>query len=525
MELENVISLEELEKKGKSIFKKGNKQIAIFKTDNDIFAIDNRCPHEGYPLLQGTHDEKCVLTCNWHNWKFDMKTGECLTGGDNVRTYPIVIKDNQVFLELTEPTKEDIEKEIIKGLKTGFEKRQYGRISRELARLHFNNIDMKIALKKAIEWSYNKLEDGTNHSYAVAADWFKLFFETDEIQNKISYLTEIIDYIALESLRQPDFSFTKNKKLWDSELFLESISKEDENTSIELINGAYDSGLHFKDIEKTITEAALMHYNDFGHSLIYVQKTSYLINNLGNEIEHFLTLALTRSIIKATKEDLLPEFKNYDYFLSKMNSKNTNTTNNIDFYLKNIQESMKIVTANFSKDNIKSIYEELLKSNSKNLLYFNIDYQFMTDNKVSENIGWLDFTHAITFSNAVREQCSKYPELWKFGLIQMACFSGRNVNHLEKNLDEKKYYVTDYNKFKLDFLEMISDHGITAPIYPAHLLKTAIAIFDEFENSDNEELKKYLLASLNRFLNSNIKQKHMKRTIKQSIDLVSLDFK
>ncbi|MFN4150726.1 MAG: Rieske (2Fe-2S) protein, partial [Candidatus Sericytochromatia bacterium] len=46
MSLEKVISIEELNKKGKAIFKKGNKQIALFKIDESIFAIDNRCPHE-----------------------------------------------------------------------------------------------------------------------------------------------------------------------------------------------------------------------------------------------------------------------------------------------------------------------------------------------------------------------------------------------------------------------------------------------------------------------------------------------
>ncbi|MFL5239337.1 MAG: Rieske (2Fe-2S) protein, partial [Rhizomicrobium sp.] len=31
-----------------------------------MFAIANRCPHEGYPLSEGTLSPGCLLTCNWH---------------------------------------------------------------------------------------------------------------------------------------------------------------------------------------------------------------------------------------------------------------------------------------------------------------------------------------------------------------------------------------------------------------------------------------------------------------------------
>lgn len=514
--------LEKIDLNGKNstIFKKGNKQVAVFKTDTDIFAIDNRCPHEGYPLLQGKHDGNCILTCNWHNWKFDMKTGQCLTGGDNVRTYPIIIKDGEIFLELTEPSKDDIEKEILKGFKVGFEDRQYGRIARELARLHFNKIDPIIALKKAIEWSYDKFEYGSDHEYAVSADWLQLYLNESDLEKRITYLTEAIDYISLNALRHKEYSFSKEIKTWNEKDFLEAVENENHELATSLINGAFSSGLHFEDLEKVLSSIALEHYNDFGHSLIYVQKTAFLVKHLGIEVEKFLTLALVRSIINATREDLLPEFKRYSEFL---NTSIKNNVGNLDFWRKNVNDSMNLVSENFDEQNIKILYDALLLSNAKNMLYFDISYQNNTNNKVSDNIGWLDFTHALTFSNAVKTQCNKYPDLWKKGLLQLACFSGRNHNYLDLE-SEETFLVENYESFKNSFFERILDHGIPTPIFPAHLLKTSIAVFEEIENTNDLELKKYLSASLNRFLNAPLKQKHMKRTIKQGIDLVSKDF-
>ena len=52
------------------------KHIALFVHEGEVLACNNRCPHEGYPLVEGALDANCVLTCHWHNWKFDLRSGE-----------------------------------------------------------------------------------------------------------------------------------------------------------------------------------------------------------------------------------------------------------------------------------------------------------------------------------------------------------------------------------------------------------------------------------------------------------------
>ena len=67
MAWEQIATVSDLETKPQTI-RSGPRQLAVFKVDDKVFAIDNRCPHEGYPLAEGTVDDNCVLTCNWHNW-------------------------------------------------------------------------------------------------------------------------------------------------------------------------------------------------------------------------------------------------------------------------------------------------------------------------------------------------------------------------------------------------------------------------------------------------------------------------
>jgi nitrite reductase/ring-hydroxylating ferredoxin subunit len=79
------------------------KHVALFLHQGEVLACNNRCPHEGYPLVEGALDADCVLTCNWHNWKFDLKTGATLYGGDNLRVHRAKVEDGAVWLDTRDP--------------------------------------------------------------------------------------------------------------------------------------------------------------------------------------------------------------------------------------------------------------------------------------------------------------------------------------------------------------------------------------------------------------------------------------
>ena len=83
---------------GPAVFHHSPKQIALFKAGGQVYAVDNRCPHEGYPLAQGHVDDNCVLTCNWHNWKFRLQDGKCILGGDHVRGYPVKNENGDLWV-------------------------------------------------------------------------------------------------------------------------------------------------------------------------------------------------------------------------------------------------------------------------------------------------------------------------------------------------------------------------------------------------------------------------------------------
>lgn len=72
-------------------------KIAVFRTMEDqVFAMDNRCPHKGGPLAEGIVHGASV-TCPLHNWVFDLATGEAMGADEGrVRTYPVQVVDGRI---------------------------------------------------------------------------------------------------------------------------------------------------------------------------------------------------------------------------------------------------------------------------------------------------------------------------------------------------------------------------------------------------------------------------------------------
>src|SRR3954447_22801788 len=110
------------------------RQILVVRAGGTLFATANRCPHEGYPLSEGTLDG-CVLTCNWHNWKFDLASGAALVGRDPVRTYEVEERGGEIFLDLRDPPAAEARARALRGIEAAIQDNDRARLAREMARL------------------------------------------------------------------------------------------------------------------------------------------------------------------------------------------------------------------------------------------------------------------------------------------------------------------------------------------------------------------------------------------------------
>ncbi len=92
-------TLAEIAQKGVVVVSGAGHGIAVFAHEGQVYAVDNRCPHMGFPLSKGSLN--CgILTCHWHHARFDLKSGGTFDPfADDVRVYPVEIADGEVWVD------------------------------------------------------------------------------------------------------------------------------------------------------------------------------------------------------------------------------------------------------------------------------------------------------------------------------------------------------------------------------------------------------------------------------------------
>src|SRR3954469_23269161 len=101
--LARAASLAALREAGRIVVHLGGHTICLFAEDGEVHAVDNRCPHMGFPLHRGTVCDG-ILTCHWHHARFDLATGGTFDQfADELRRYPVSLVDDDVFVDLSPP--------------------------------------------------------------------------------------------------------------------------------------------------------------------------------------------------------------------------------------------------------------------------------------------------------------------------------------------------------------------------------------------------------------------------------------
>ena len=113
-------SLAELRASGRLVVHVDGHTVCLFADGDEVYAVDNRCPHMGFPLRRGTLCDG-ILTCHWHHARFDLSTGGTFDQwADDLRRFPVELRGDDVLLDLS--PLEDIVAHQRKRLRDGLER-------------------------------------------------------------------------------------------------------------------------------------------------------------------------------------------------------------------------------------------------------------------------------------------------------------------------------------------------------------------------------------------------------------------
>lgn len=414
-----VLSEAELAAGARQLVTVEGRKIALFRpTDAELYAVDNQCPHEGYPLLKG---DLCgtTLTCCYHNYKFDLRDGACLKGEERVQSYETRIADGEIEIAIETVDATARNARHLHSLHEGLHHRRLGQVAREIVRLLQWGLPAEVLALELAAHDAAHGEYGAGHGLAVAADALVLM-EGASTHEAALILMQAADMVADSTVRLPERALPaalkpQHEVLMDA--LDDAIERED---SARAIGHVLYALAH--DQEPTVRRAALRacarHFLGFGHGLIYITKVAAFVRALPYDAPERLWPGVIDCIINQTREDLLPEWA---WFRDAL----TDAGERLHVWPREVLDS--------SPDSLDELYRDILDGPRETAFLSVLDalqsgvgpdrivscvslaaserirrFDVTIDGSDEVQEGFLDVTHALTFAVALRESLSSF---------------------------------------------------------------------------------------------------------------------
>jgi nitrite reductase/ring-hydroxylating ferredoxin subunit len=155
-------TLEELKQKGYLSITAQGHDIVVFYHEGELHALDNRCPHMGFPLSRGSTKDG-ILTCDWHHARFDIKTGGCFDlWADDVPVFAVNVIDGNIFVctERANKRKEELRTYYLRRLNDAMEQNIALIIAKSILTLDSEGVSSYDLFKKGLQYGTKYRQEG-----------------------------------------------------------------------------------------------------------------------------------------------------------------------------------------------------------------------------------------------------------------------------------------------------------------------------------------------------------------------------
>ena len=296
-------TLEEVQEKGCVVVKGPDRPIAVFHHEGRLHAVDNRCPHMGFPLHQGTVKDG-ILTCHWHHARFDLSSG-CTFDlfADDVPAHVTQIRDGVVWVS-ARPRRGDDAKYHQQRLHNGMEQGIRLVIAKAVVSMLKGEVGYRDIVRKALLFGVH-YRDGWSSGMTILMT----------MANLVPYLPAEETYLALYQgvTRVADDSRgqsprRENHPLDTDELDFETLKRwfrywtqvRHRDGAERTLLTAIERGFAPREIaEMLFTAATDRYYADTGHSLDFINKAFESLDVIGWDNAPQVLATVVRQLVAA----------------------------------------------------------------------------------------------------------------------------------------------------------------------------------------------------------------------------------
>ncbi|WP_370529814.1 Rieske (2Fe-2S) protein [Alkalihalobacillus sp. AL-G] len=299
-------SLDALKDEGAKVIKGGSHAIAVFVHENQVYAVDNRCPHMGFPLHTGSLCDG-ILTCHWHHARFDVKSGGTLDPwADDVPTYPVDINEGEVWVYPVPYNKVTVEK-LTRRLREGLEQSLSLVIAKAVVGLIEAGFPVAEIAKIGVEFGTTHRQSGWRSGLTILSAMTNVLPKLDKT-GQILALFQGLVHVARESSGMgtrfllgalpPNTDEMKAQSFEQlSEWYRHCVEVRDSQGAERVLLTAVESDFSNEQLANMMMTAITDHfYVNTGHSLDFHNKAFEIIDQIGIEHRPFVLSSLLPGI-------------------------------------------------------------------------------------------------------------------------------------------------------------------------------------------------------------------------------------
>ena len=308
-------TVEEVRARGCTVVTGGGHAIAVFPLGDRFAAVDNRCPHMGFPLDRGTVSNG-ILTCHWHHARFDLSSGGTFDPfADDVRAFPVTVADGEVWVDPSPPSAGPVERWSHR-LEDGMEHNIRLVIAKSVLGLNSSQADYRAPLTIGARFGMAYSDRGWGQAMTMMTCSANIL-EHLYAEDRPLALYQGIRQVAAECAgRPPRFLVdplptgeTRPEvfKAW----FRSFIEVRDDEGAERCLRTAVDLGISSREIADMVFAAATDRiYLDAGHVVDFCNKAFELLDHIGWEHAGQVLTSLVHGIASARRSEELNSWRN-----------------------------------------------------------------------------------------------------------------------------------------------------------------------------------------------------------------------
>ncbi|WP_101294609.1 Rieske (2Fe-2S) protein [Halegenticoccus soli] len=299
----------ELRAEGRKLLAIDGRSVALFHHEGEIHAVDNRCPHMGFPLTEGTVEEG-ILTCHWHHARFELSCGSTFDPwADDVPSYPVEVRDGTVYVDPTPRRDDPPAVHWAERLEDGLE----GNLRLVIAKSAIGLVDAGVAPETQVEtgvlFGTRYREGGWGPGLTILTAMANVLPTLREEDRKRALYQGLV-HVARDCADQPpkfdqepfdarDLPFSR-LKAW----FRDTIEVRDADGAERCLRTAVAAGCSQAELAELLVAAATDHrYLDAGHAMDFVNKACEALDHVGWERADHVLPSLVRGLATAARSE------------------------------------------------------------------------------------------------------------------------------------------------------------------------------------------------------------------------------